>query len=135
MAFTAALVYLPPLQQLFGTAALGPGTLAVIAPFPFVVWGLDELRRLNRARTAGGTVQRPAMIALARAGVTAWPSVSQMTQGVPRHYGQGPLGEAGGSDAQRAEVVFAWRWVICSSGRCGQTGGLACGRWPRRGPS
>jgi magnesium-transporting ATPase (P-type) len=50
VAFTAALVYLPPLQQLFGTAALGPGTLAVIAPFPFIVWGLDELRRLKRRR-------------------------------------------------------------------------------------
>jgi magnesium-transporting ATPase (P-type) len=36
LAFTAALVYLPPLQQLFGTAALGPVTLAIIAPFPFV---------------------------------------------------------------------------------------------------
>jgi len=50
VAFTAALVYIPPLQQLFGTAALGPGTLAIIAPFPFIVWGLDELHRLNRRR-------------------------------------------------------------------------------------
>ena len=50
LAFTAAVVYVPPLQQLFGTAALGPGTLAVIAPFPFAVWGLDELRRLRRRR-------------------------------------------------------------------------------------
>jgi calcium-translocating P-type ATPase len=50
VAFTAALVYFPPLQQLFGTAALGPGILAVIAPFPFAVWGLDELRRFKRRR-------------------------------------------------------------------------------------
>ncbi len=50
VAFTAALVYRPPLQRLFGTAALGPGTLAVIAPFPFIVWGLDELHRLKRRR-------------------------------------------------------------------------------------
>jgi len=50
VAFTAALVYLPPLQQLFGTAALGPETLAVIALFPFAVWGVDELRRLIRRR-------------------------------------------------------------------------------------
>jgi len=50
VAFTAALIYLPPLQQLFGTAALGPGTLAVIAPFPLIVWGVDELRRLKRRR-------------------------------------------------------------------------------------
>ena len=39
VAFAAALVYLPPLQQLFGTAALGPVTLATIAPFPVAVWG------------------------------------------------------------------------------------------------
>jgi calcium-translocating P-type ATPase len=50
VAFAAALIYLPLLQQLFGTAALAPGTLAVIAPFPFAVWGLDELRRLRRRR-------------------------------------------------------------------------------------
>jgi calcium-translocating P-type ATPase len=50
VAFTAALVYLPPLQHLFGTAALGPGTLAIIAPFPFVVWGVDELHRRHRRR-------------------------------------------------------------------------------------
>ena len=47
---TAALVYLPPLRQRFGTAALGPGTLAIIAPFPFVVWGVDELHRLRQRR-------------------------------------------------------------------------------------
>ena len=50
IAFAAALIYLPPLQQLFGTAALGPGTLAIIAPFPFAVWGVDELHRLRRRR-------------------------------------------------------------------------------------
>jgi magnesium-transporting ATPase (P-type) len=50
IAFAAALIYLPPLQQLFGTAALGPGALALIAPFPLAVWGVDELRRLKRRR-------------------------------------------------------------------------------------
>jgi calcium-translocating P-type ATPase len=50
LAFTAALIYLPPLQQLFGTAALGPVTLAIITPFPFAVWGVDELHRLTRRR-------------------------------------------------------------------------------------
>ena len=43
--FAAALVYLPPLQGLFGTAALSPVHLAVLATFPFVVWGSDEARR------------------------------------------------------------------------------------------
>ena len=50
IAFLAALVYLPPLQGVFGTAALGPLELAFLAPFPLVVWGADELRRLRRRR-------------------------------------------------------------------------------------
>ena len=45
LALTAAIVYLPPLQSLLGTAALGPGTLAIALPFPLIVWGADELRR------------------------------------------------------------------------------------------
>ncbi len=43
--FAAAIVYLPPLQSLFATAALGPRELAVLAAFPFLVWGSGELRR------------------------------------------------------------------------------------------
>ena len=43
--FTAALVYAPPLQRVFGTAPLGPAELALLAPMPFIVWGSDELRR------------------------------------------------------------------------------------------
>ncbi|WP_194904414.1 cation-translocating P-type ATPase [Catenulispora rubra] len=51
--FTAAVIYAPPLQHVFGTAALSPAQLAVVAPFPVVVWGVDELvRRLRRSRTA-----------------------------------------------------------------------------------
>jgi len=50
--FAAAVVYLPFLHSLFGTAALGPAELATVLPFPFVVWGADELRRAHRRRTA-----------------------------------------------------------------------------------
>ncbi len=50
LAFTAALVYLPPLQGLFGTAALPADVLALIAVFPVIVWGADELRRWARRR-------------------------------------------------------------------------------------
>ena len=54
LAFAAAVVYLPALQSVFGTAALSPGQLATVAPFPFVVWGADEIRRLLvRRRQAG----------------------------------------------------------------------------------
>jgi magnesium-transporting ATPase (P-type) len=45
LAFLAALVYVPFLQDVFGTAALGVTELAILATFPFVVWGADELRR------------------------------------------------------------------------------------------
>jgi calcium-translocating P-type ATPase len=48
--FAAAIVYLPPLQHLFGTAALGPVELAILLPFPLLVWGADELRRARRSR-------------------------------------------------------------------------------------
>ncbi len=45
LAFAGALVYLPPLQSLFGTVSLGLTDLAILLPFPFLVWGADELRR------------------------------------------------------------------------------------------
>jgi calcium-translocating P-type ATPase len=45
LAFAAALVYLPAMHGFFGTAALSPGQLAIVTPFPFIVWGADEIRR------------------------------------------------------------------------------------------
>lgn len=48
VAFTAALIYLPPLQQVFGTAPLAPWTVAMMLPFPLIVWGADELSRWRR---------------------------------------------------------------------------------------
>jgi magnesium-transporting ATPase (P-type) len=53
LALAAALIYLPPLQDLLGTAGLTLDMLAFVAPFPFIVWGADELRRyLVRRRFA-----------------------------------------------------------------------------------
>ena len=46
--FTAAVIYLPALQHVFGTAALRPQDLALLTPFPLVVWGADELRKARR---------------------------------------------------------------------------------------
>ncbi len=43
--FTAGLIYLPPLQDMFGTAALDGSTLALLAAFSVLVWGADELFR------------------------------------------------------------------------------------------
>ncbi|HET9896249.1 MAG TPA: cation-transporting P-type ATPase [Streptosporangiaceae bacterium] len=53
LAFAAALIYVPAFQDIFGTAALTPAQLAVVAPFPVIVWGADEIRRwLLRERRA-----------------------------------------------------------------------------------
>ena len=53
LCFAAAIVYAPPLQSLFHTAALAPGQVALLATFPFVVWGSDEAWRAWRRRRAG----------------------------------------------------------------------------------
>ena len=51
----AVFVYAPPLQSLLGTAALPTRDLALLLPYPFIVWGADELRRwlLRRHGTPG----------------------------------------------------------------------------------
>jgi calcium-translocating P-type ATPase len=50
LVFTAAVIYVPWLQDVFGTAAPHPQQLAVVIPFPFVVWGADEIVRWLRRR-------------------------------------------------------------------------------------
>jgi calcium-translocating P-type ATPase len=51
LAFTSALIYLPPFQALFGTRPLGLADLALLATFPVMVWGVDEVwRALERWR-------------------------------------------------------------------------------------
>ena len=51
IAFAAALIYLPPLHAIFGTATLTPTDVVLLLPFPILMWGADELRRFgNRAR-------------------------------------------------------------------------------------
>ncbi len=62
LVFAASLIYLPPLQAVFGTAALGPLELAILVPFPFVVWGADELRRWARRRRAGRAAEPGARV-------------------------------------------------------------------------
>ena len=52
LAFAAALIYVPALNSLFGTAPLTAGQLGTVLPFPFLVWGADELRRLLVRRHA-----------------------------------------------------------------------------------
>lgn len=42
----------PPLQHVFGTAMPEPALLLLLVPFPFLVWGVDELYRLYIRRSA-----------------------------------------------------------------------------------
>lgn len=49
--FSAAIVYLPPLQAVFGTTAPQPWQLLMLVPCPFLVWGVDEMARSGRRRT------------------------------------------------------------------------------------
>ncbi len=56
IALAAIFVYAPPLQALLGTAALPAGDLLILLPYPFIVWGADELWRylMRRFETRRG---------------------------------------------------------------------------------
>jgi magnesium-transporting ATPase (P-type) len=45
LALAAIFIYTPPMQSLLGTAALPVHDLLFLLPYPFIVWGADELRR------------------------------------------------------------------------------------------
>jgi len=45
VAFAAALIVVPPLRDVFGTATPQLWQLALLLPFPVLVWGADELWR------------------------------------------------------------------------------------------
>ncbi|MCU1619887.1 MAG: cation transport ATPase, partial [Modestobacter sp.] len=51
LVFAAAVIYLPPLQAVFGTSALPGWVLALLIPMPVLVWGLDEAYRALRRRS------------------------------------------------------------------------------------
>jgi magnesium-transporting ATPase (P-type) len=57
LAFAAAIIYLPALQSVFGTESLGVDALLLLALFPPLVWGSDELRRsvVRRKQSAART--------------------------------------------------------------------------------
>ncbi|HUZ84711.1 MAG TPA: cation-transporting P-type ATPase, partial [Gaiellales bacterium] len=54
LVLAGVLVYVPLFHDLLGTAAPAPIDLAVVLPFPLLVWGADELRRWVLRRRAGG---------------------------------------------------------------------------------
>ncbi len=45
IAFAAAVVYFPPAQRMFDTAPPPLDALLLLLPFPFIVWGSDEILR------------------------------------------------------------------------------------------
>jgi calcium-translocating P-type ATPase len=45
IALAALFVYLPRCRSLLGTEPVRPADLLVLLPFPFIVWGTDELRK------------------------------------------------------------------------------------------
>jgi calcium-translocating P-type ATPase len=63
LVFAAALVYAPPFQRMFGTASLGLDELGILAVFPLIVWGADELRRAHLRRERGPRSRGKAVLA------------------------------------------------------------------------
>jgi calcium-translocating P-type ATPase len=66
LAFAVLIVYAPPFQSVFDTAALSPRDVLVLACFPFIVWGSDELwrwRQRNRDPALRRTASHPRAVA------------------------------------------------------------------------
>jgi calcium-translocating P-type ATPase len=57
----ALLVYAPPFQALLGTAGLSADEVLFLLPFPFIVWGADELRRWHLRSRDRRTPSRKAL--------------------------------------------------------------------------
>lgn len=59
LAFSAAVVVIAPLQLVFGTAVPEAWQLLMLLPFPFLVWGSDEIFKYFRRRRNRGTNPSP----------------------------------------------------------------------------
>ncbi|MBB5155973.1 calcium-translocating P-type ATPase [Saccharopolyspora phatthalungensis] len=62
--FAAAIVYLPPLQTVFGTAPPPAWAFALMLPFPVFVWAVDEFYRGRGRAHAAARTQGPEMSTL-----------------------------------------------------------------------
>ncbi|MEU8238993.1 cation-transporting P-type ATPase [Actinoplanes missouriensis] len=56
--FAAAVIYLPPLQAVFGTTGLGIAELLFLVPMPLLVWGADEWYRARRRHHEHSTITK-----------------------------------------------------------------------------
>jgi magnesium-transporting ATPase (P-type) len=61
IALSAALVTIPPLQEVFDTAVPSPEALLPLLAFPFIVWAADELFRAVRRRRGTCGFAAPAL--------------------------------------------------------------------------
>ena len=52
LTFAAAIAYVPFFQAMFRTASVSAETILLMIPFPFIVWGADELRRWSIRKRA-----------------------------------------------------------------------------------
>ncbi|MGW0058255.1 cation transporting ATPase C-terminal domain-containing protein [Nocardia nova] len=81
----AMFVYPPPLQQLLGTAPLPLTDLAILLPYPLIVWGADELRRYVVRKRHPAADQRPAPPLTRRKSFTSLTSDPNMPDVAPFH--------------------------------------------------
>ena len=86
IAFAAAVTALPGLSSIFGTSTPPPAALALLIPFPFIVWGADEVRRwrLRRKAVRAECATGPAGRGASRRGRTFGPPPPR-TISVPSH--------------------------------------------------
>jgi calcium-translocating P-type ATPase len=52
LGFAAVIIFVPPVQSIFKTASLSVAELAILACYPVIVWGSDELWRWRRRARA-----------------------------------------------------------------------------------
>jgi magnesium-transporting ATPase (P-type) len=64
LVIAAVCVYAPPLQSLLGTAPPPTRYLLLLLPYPFIVWGADELRRYLIRRRSRSAVTRGRLAAI-----------------------------------------------------------------------
>jgi calcium-translocating P-type ATPase len=63
LVFAAAVIYLRPMQVVFGTTGLPGWVLALLVPMPLLVWGIDEAyRALRRRHERHGTADASAVL-------------------------------------------------------------------------
>jgi calcium-translocating P-type ATPase len=112
--FAAAIIYAPPLQSIFNTAPLPIHDLLVLACFPVIVWGSDELWRWRRRRHPEHAPPPPRSICSGspRSYHAPFCGPGRMMRGGPRSMLE-PCGrESWFSEAAPAE---RWRRTACTS--------------------